>query len=183
MKTRLHTTMLVTKPADVILALQKAMKGFTTIIDQPKDTDTIDSCQLIFPVLMKKKCNELTLRHNFYGVILPTDRYVHIYSKGTYSILLFIALYDKKFDREARRIEVYQVEVKHKVRRNNCSLYKTADTACKNFIVEVVDKTWYKELEDPDTFNMNVMALKIIYPLTQFFFWVFILSIPWTLQN
>ena len=35
--------------------------------------------------------------------------------------------------------------------------------------MEVVDKTWYKELEDPDTFYMNVMALKIIDPLTQFF--------------
>ena len=41
-----------------------------------------------------------------------------------------------------------------------------ADTACKNFIMEVVDKNWYKELEEPDTFYKNVMALKILDHLT-----------------
>ena len=32
----------------------------------------------------------------------------------------------------------------------------------------VVDKTWYKELEDPDTFYSNVMALKLLDHLTEF---------------
>ena len=33
----------------------------------------------------------------------------------------------------------------------------------------VVDETWYKELEDPDTFYTNVMALKLLDHLTEFF--------------
>ena len=43
------------------------------------------------------------------------------------------------------------------------------DTACKKFIVEVVDKTWYKELEDPDTFYTNVTALKLLDHITKFY--------------
>ena len=43
-----------------------------------------------------------------------------------------------------------------------------ADTECRNFIMEVVDKTWYKELEDPDTFYTNVTALKLLEHLTEF---------------
>ena len=43
-----------------------------------------------------------------------------------------------------------------------------ADTACKNFIMEVVDKTWHKELEDPDTFYTNVTALKLLDHITDF---------------
>ena len=43
-----------------------------------------------------------------------------------------------------------------------------ADKECKNFIMDVVDNTWYKELEDPDTFYTNVMALKILEHLTEF---------------
>ena len=35
--------------------------------------------------------------------------------------------------------------------------------------MEVVDKTWYKELEDPDTFYTNVTSLKILNHLTEFF--------------
>ena len=43
-----------------------------------------------------------------------------------------------------------------------------ADNECKNFIMEVVDETWYKELEDPGTFCTNVTALKLLDHLTKF---------------
>ena len=82
-----------TKPVDLTLALQKAGEVFTTIVDLPTDTDIIDIWQLILTVFMKTKYNELTLTHNLSGVMLSTDRYKHIYSKGVYSILLVIALY------------------------------------------------------------------------------------------
>ena len=39
--------------------------------------------------------------------------------------------------------------------------------SCKNFIVEVVDETWYKELEDLDTFYTNVTALKLLDHITK----------------
>ena len=57
-----------------------------------------------------------------------------------------------------------------------------ADTACKNFIFEVVDKTWYKELEDPDTFYMNVTDLKLLENI-KYLFWVFIPLMPWKFHN
>ena len=34
--------------------------------------------------------------------------------------------------------------------------------------MEVVDKTCYKELEDPDTFYKNITALKLLEYLTNF---------------
>ena len=34
--------------------------------------------------------------------------------------------------------------------------------------MEVVDETWYKELEGPDTFYTNVTALKLLENLTKF---------------
>ena len=117
---------------------------------------------------MKKNYDKLTLTHNLSGVILPTERYKHIYSKGAYSIPPVIALYDDTIDRGVTRTEVHQAEVKHKSRQNYRALYETADTACKNFIMEVVDEIWYKELEDLDTFYTNVMALKLLDHLTKF---------------
>ena len=39
---------------------------------------------------------------------------------------------------------------------------------CKNFIIEVVDKTWYKDLEEPDMFYTNVTSLKLLDHLTEF---------------
>ena len=84
---------------------------------------------------MKTRYDELTLIHNISGVILPTERYKHIYLKGAYSIPPFIALYTDTIDIDATRTEVHQVEVKHKSRQNECALYETADTAYKKFIV------------------------------------------------
>ena len=35
--------------------------------------------------------------------------------------------------------------------------------------MEAVDETWYKYLEDPDTFYTNVTARKLLYHLTKFY--------------
>ena len=35
--------------------------------------------------------------------------------------------------------------------------------------MDVVDETWFKEIEDPDTFYTNVTALKLLEHLTEFF--------------
>ena len=58
------TTMSETKPSDITLALQKATEGFTEIVDCPTDNDIIDIRQLLLPVLMKTKYDELNLTHN-----------------------------------------------------------------------------------------------------------------------
>ena len=59
-------------------------------------------------------------------------------------------------DRDATRTEVHQGKGKHKA-------------TCKNSIMELVDKTWYKEIKDPDTFYTNVTALKLLDHLNNLF--------------
>ena len=158
--------MSATKPADLTLALQKATEGFTAILDRPTDNDLIEIRQLFVPVLTKKKYDELTLTHNISGVILPSERYKQIYKKGAYVIPPVTALYDDTIDKDATRIEINCAEGKHEAQRNNRQLYETSDNACRSFIMAVVDKTWYKDLEDPDTFYTKVTALKLLDHLT-----------------
>ena len=93
---------------------------------------------------MKTKYDELTLTHNLLGVILPTKRYKQVYSNGAYLIPSVITLYDDAIDINATITEVHREEGKHKAKRNDRALYETADTEYKNFIMEVVDETWYK---------------------------------------
>ena len=83
-----------TKPADITLALQKATEEFTAIVDRPTDTGIINIQQLLLPVLMKTKYDKLTSTNNLSGVILPTERYKHIYSNDAYLILPVISLYN-----------------------------------------------------------------------------------------
>ena len=64
---------------------------------------------------------------------------------------------------------MHWAEGKHEAQINDRQLYKTADTAWRSFIMAVVDETWYKELEDPDTFYTKVTALKLLDHLIEFF--------------
>ena len=43
-----------------------------------------------------------------------------------------------------------------------------ANNVSQTIIMSVVGETWYKELEDPDTFYTTVTALKILDHLTEF---------------
>ena len=158
--------MSATKPADLTLTLQKATEGFTEIVDRPTDNDLIEIRQLLIPVLMKTKYDELTLTHNLSGGILPSKRYGHIYKKGAYVTPPVITLYDDTIDKDATRLEINISEGKHEAQRNDRQLYETADNACQSLIMAVVDDAWYKELEDPDNFHMKVTALKLLDHLT-----------------
>ena len=160
--------MSATKPADLTLALQKAMEGFTAIVDWPTDNDLIEIRQILVSVLMKTKYDELNLTQNLSGVILPSKSYQQIYKKGAYLIPPIIALYGETIDKDATRTEVHWAEGKHKARRNDRQIYNTANNAWQSFIMAVVNETWYKELEDPDTFYTNGMALKLLDHLTEF---------------
>ena len=120
--------MSATKTADLTLALQKAMERFTAIVDRPTDNDIIDIRQLLLPILMKTKYDELTLTHNISGVILPTERYEHIYKKGAYLFPPVIALYDDTIDKFATITEVHWADRKHKAKQNDRALYEKAYT-------------------------------------------------------
>ena len=117
---------------------------------------------------MTKKYDKLKLTHNLLGVILPSERYKELYSNGAYVILTVIALYDDAIDIYATRTEVHRAKGKYKAKINYRALYETADKECKNFIMDVVDETCYKEIEDPDTFSTNVTALNLLEHLTKF---------------
>ena len=133
-----------TKPSNLTLTLQRATEGFTAIMDRPTDNDRIEIRQLLVPVLMKNKYDELTLTYNISGVIQPSDRYQQIYKKGAYLSPPIIALYDETIDKDATRTEVHRAEGKHEARINDHQLYEMADNACQIFIMAVVDETWYK---------------------------------------
>ena len=160
--------MSATKPAELTLEIQKATEGFTVIVDRPTDNDLIEIQQLLVTLLMKTTYDKLTLQYNLLGVILPAERYEQIYKNGAYASPPVIPLYNENIDKDATRLEINRAEVKNEARRNARQLYETSDNAYRSFIMTVADKTWYKELEDPDTFYTKVTAIKLLEHLTEF---------------
>ena len=95
-----------TKPADLTLVIQKAAEGFTAIVDRPTYNNILDICQILLPVLMITKYDEIDPKHNLFGVILPTDRYEKLYGKGPYELPPRVLLYSISITKYATRTEV-----------------------------------------------------------------------------
>ena len=55
-----------------------------------------------------------------------------------------------------------RAELAHETKRSDRALYDASGTGCVNFIISVVDETWYKELEDSDTFYTNVTTQQLL---------------------
>ena len=86
-------------------------------MDLPTDNDIIKIHQLILPVLMRTKYDELTLTYNILGFIIPYKRHDQIYKKGAYLIPPVIALYDDTIDKDATGTEFYRAEGKNGARK------------------------------------------------------------------
>ena len=92
------------------------------MVHRPTDNDLIEIRQLLVPVLMKTKYDELTLTHILSGVILPSERYEQIYKYGDYVIPPVIPLYDDNIEKDATRLEINRAKGKHKARLNERQL-------------------------------------------------------------
>ena len=91
------------------------------------------------------------------GVILTEDRYKHIYNQGPYVVHSVVSVYNVTIDANAEKMIAKRTELAHEAKRSDRALYDASDTGCVNFTMSVIDETWYKELEDADTFYMRVV--------------------------
>ena len=136
--------MSATKPAELTLAIEKASKGFAVIATKPTDDKIFKILQLLVPVLVSTKYDELKKEHNLSVVILPQIHYENIYGVGPFTILPLVSLYDTSIVKDAMSTEVHRSEVANESKQNDQFLYDTANTGCANFIMSVVENTWFK---------------------------------------
>ena len=73
-----------------------------------------------------------------------------------------VSVYNVTIDAKAGKKVVKRAELEHASKRSNRALYDAAETGCVNFIMSAVDKTWYAELEDADTFYTNVTDQQLL---------------------
>ena len=100
-----------TKPEELSLAIEKANELFAAIATKPTDDDIVNIRQLLVPVLMSTKYDELKNKHNISGVILPHIRYENIYGVVPFLIPLLVSLYDTSIATDSTRIEVHRAKV------------------------------------------------------------------------
>ena len=147
-KTRISFT-----PADLTLAIAKATHGFVAKTNKPTDEYIVNIRKVLTTVLMKvKPYGQLKNQHSLDGVILTEDCYKNIYKKGPYVVPSVVNVYDINIDDNAGKTIIMRAERAHEAKRSDRALCDASNTGCVNFIMSVVNETWYKELEDAATF-------------------------------
>ena len=57
-------------------------------------------------------------------------------------------------------------------KRNNRALCDMSNKSCANFIMCIVENTWFKELEDPNNFYTKVTTIQLLDHLKEYCSWL-----------
>jgi hypothetical protein len=74
----------------------------------------------------------------------------------------WLPLYDKMIADKATTVVCVHAEAAHKSQLNNYPSYEAAKQGMSKFLCKVVDKVWYNNLKNTDTFYMKVTAINIM---------------------
>ena len=120
--------------------------------------------------------------HNLSGVIIPTDRYEHIYAKGVYSIPSVVVLYDDSIDRDTTRTEFHQVEGKNEAKRNDSAATKRRTRRAKTSLWKFLTRRGTRSSKNR-THSIQTSRPSNSLTTLPSFVWVSILSMRSTYHN
>ena len=112
------------------------------------------------PILMETEYNPMDGAHNIWGVIDLEPQYTKHYS-SKFVLPPKEKLYDVGIARDATTSKVPKSEYKHTAKSTNRALYDAAKKGCVQFIMDVVIKTWYRDLNSPTNFYTTMTDLKL----------------------
>ena len=148
-------------PEELLTLLKEAADAFAVPEGKPTDDDITRIYKVLYPLLLSIPYDQEAGRHNLRGLITPKADYIKKYGvsfrrpprPATYSAAINATTSDA-----ARRME----EAKHTVLKEDHNLYLAGERGTKAFLTTIVDKTWYRELERPDTYYAEVTAMDIM---------------------
>jgi hypothetical protein len=97
-----------------------------------------------------------------WGLIVDPDRYLHHYGLAFIFPATRLAVYDPNIADDTSRVKRVCVEASWAARIQDYEAYEAAKSGVKVFIKAVVADTWICDLRDPETFYLNVTALKLL---------------------
>jgi hypothetical protein len=106
--------------------------------------------------------NQLGGVHSLMAILTDLLRYTADHGGSAFKRPARLPLYNKNIADNATTVVRVHVESAHRARLDNYASYETAKCGAAKFLRKVVDKVWYNNLKDADTFYTKVLALKIM---------------------
>jgi hypothetical protein len=118
--------------------------------------------ETLSPILMEIPYDQLGGIHSLMAILVDAARYTTNHGGNAFKRPNRLPLYDSSIADNATTVVRVRAESAHKSRLDNYARYKAAEHGAAKFLCEMVDKVWYKDLKDANTFYTKVTALEIM---------------------
>jgi hypothetical protein len=149
-------------PNAITLLFKEARDTFPPLKRKPTDDDLLLIQETLLPILMEIPYDQLGGVHSLMAILVDTARYATNHGGNTFKRPDRLPLYDSSIASNATTVVRLCAESAHKSHLNNYARYKAAKHGTAKFLCETVDKVWYNDLKDANTFYTKVTALEIM---------------------
>ena len=149
------------KPDAITALFADASVHFVPFASNLTDDDLTTICEVLTPLLLGIPY-DANGRHNLLVLIAQRDKY-----KAKYSIFFFAwpkcpFLYDDTINATTTPVVHAHAKAIHMAKLADYAAFEVAKQAVIKFIRNAVDETWYKDLEDSESFYNAITATDLI---------------------
>ncbi len=149
-------------PDAITLLFKEAYNSFPPIDGKPTDKNLLAIREAILPLLMVIPYDLVTGVHSLTAILMEALKYKAEHGNHKFVPPSRLPLYDATIDDNTTTVVHIRAEAAHKSCLANYAAYKAAERGVAKFLRDVINKLWYKDLKDADTFYTKVMALEIM---------------------
>ncbi len=149
-------------PEAIMLLFKEARDTFPPLEGKPTDDNLMSIRETLLPILMEIPYNQLGGVHSLMAILIDTTRYATNHGGNAFKCPDRLPLYDSSIANNATTVVRVHAESAHKSCLNVYARYEAAKRGTAKFLRETVDKVWYNDLKDTDTFYTKVTALEIM---------------------
>ncbi len=150
-------------PNAIMLLFREAREAlFPPFKGKPTDDNLTAIRETLLPILMEIPYNQLRGVHSLTAILTDPMRYAANHGGAMFKRPACLPLYDKNIADNSTTIIHVRVESAHCACLDDYASYKAAEHGTAKFLCEVVNKVWYNDLKEADTFYTKVLALKIM---------------------
>jgi hypothetical protein len=149
-------------PNAITLLFKEAHKAFPPFKGKPTDNNLTAIRETLLPILMEIPYDQLGGVHSLTDILMDLLRYAANHGGATFKCPACLQLYDKNITDDATIVVHVCAKSAHHTCLDNYASYKAAECGAAKFLCKVVNKVWYNDLKDADTFYTKMLALKIM---------------------
>jgi hypothetical protein len=149
-------------PNAIMLLFKEVRDTIPPIKGKPSNNDLLLVREMLHLILMEIPFNQLGGVHSLTAILMDPTRYAADHGGATFVRPIHLPLYDGSIADNATTVICIHAESAHQAPVDDYASYEVPEQGTAKFLCKTVNKIWYNNLKDANTFYTKVTALEII---------------------